>query len=255
MKESLETNEVALNAENRRNDRPTLESRRRPFTPAERRLLRCKIRRYRLRPADVDRGIGFIVAGATAVLWLLTLLAADAPWPLVTVFWLVFGWVLYVWVRRDLRRETAHLPAMGSSMESALRRDEAESFDIVAEAYAEFEEVEDEGACYAFDLGDGQIVFLTGQQFYPSSRFPSLDFSVVYPLDEDGGSADMWIEKRGPAVEPVRVVPAAVKWELAERIPEPLQVVRGRLDTIEQSLTPPAAAPPPDSSTVPRRRG
>jgi hypothetical protein len=121
-------------------------------------------------------------------------------------------------------------------MESALRRDEAESFDIAADAYAEFEEVEDEGACYAFDLGDGRIVFLTGQQFYPSSRFPSLDFSVVYPLDEDGGSADMWIEKRGPATEPARVVPASVKWDMAERIPQPLEVVRGTLEDVEGSL-------------------
>lgn len=104
-------------------------------------------------------------------------------------------------------------------------RDEVESFDIVADAYAEFEEVEDEGACYAFDLADGGIVFLTGQQFYPSARFPSLDFSVAYPLDENGASADMWIEKRGPASEPDRVVSAAVKRELAERIPEPLEVV------------------------------
>ncbi len=225
-----------MNAENRRDDRPTLESRRRPLTPAERRLLRCKIRRYQIRPGEVDRGVGLIVASGTAVLWLLTLLAADVPWPLVTVFSIVLGWLLYIWVRRDLRKETEHLPAMVSSMESALRRDEAESFDIVAEAYAEFEEVEDEGACYAFDLGDGRMVFLAGQQFYPSARFPSLDFSVVYPLDEDGGSPDMWIEKRGPSAEPARVVPAAVNWELAERIPEPLEVVPGSLDTVEESL-------------------
>lgn len=121
-------------------------------------------------------------------------------------------------------------------MESALRRDEAENFDIVAEAYAEFEEVEDEGACYAFDLGDGRMVFLAGQQFYPSARFPSLDFSVVYPLDEDGRSADMWLEKRGRATEPDRVIPAAVKWELADRIPEPLKVVWGSLVTVEEDL-------------------
>lgn len=225
-----------MNAENLRTDRPTLKSRRRPLTHAERRLLRCKIRRHPIRPGEVDRRVGFIVAGATAVLWLWTLLASAAPWLLVTGFWLVLGWVLYVWVRRDMRKETAHLLAMTSSMESALRRDEAESFDILAEAYAEFEEVEDEGACYAFDLGDGRLVFLAGQEFYPSARFPSLDFSIVYPLDEDGGSADMWIEKRGWATEPDRVVPAALKWELAERLPESLEVVSGDLGTLESSL-------------------
>lgn len=228
--------EVALSRDDQGTTRSILEPRRRPLTPAEHRLLRCKIRRNRARPGEVDRGVGYIVAGVTVVLWLLTLLAADAPWPLVTIFWLVLGWVLYVWVRRDLRRETAHLPAMASSMESALRRDEAESFDIVAEAYAEFEEVEDEGACYAFDLGDGRIVFLAGQEFYPSARFPSLDFSIVYPLDESGRSADMWIEKRGETTPPDRRIPGRVKWELAERLPESLEVVRGSLDRVEETL-------------------
>lgn len=182
-----------------------LESRRRPLTEAERRLLRCKIRRYRRRPGELDRAVGLAGVAVVGVLWFLTLLASDVAWPLVTVFWLVLGGLIYLWVLRDLRKELGHLPEMVSSMEGVLRRDEVESFDVVAEGYAELEEVEDEGACYGFDLGDGRIVFLVGQQFYPSARFPSLDFSVVYPLDESGRSADMWIEKRGDAVPPDRV--------------------------------------------------
>lgn len=113
----------------------------------------------------------------------------------------------------------------------------AEVSRIEAVGYAEFEEVADEGACWAFDLGDGRVVFLVGQQFYPSARFPSLDFSVVYPLAEDGASADMWIEKRGDVVSPDRVIPAEVKWELFEEwFPEPLDVVHGGLARLEESL-------------------
>lgn len=96
--------------------------------------------------------------------------------------------------------------------------------------YAEFDESEDEGACYAFDLGDGRLVLLVGQQFYSSARFPSLDFSVVYPLDENGASADMWLEKRGERMPPDHVIPAEVRWELAERLPESLDVVKGSLE-------------------------
>ena len=121
-------------------------------------------------------------------------------------------------------------------MESALRRNEAHSFDIEAVAYAELEEWEDEGACWAFDLGDGRIVFLTGQEFYPSARFPSLDFSVVYPLTEDGDSMDMWLEKRGATVPPAEVLPARLKPELAGRLPEALEVVSGSLDDLEELL-------------------
>lgn len=226
----------AVAAGDRVEGRQTLEPRRRPLTAAERRLLCCKIRQYRVRPGELERRVGLIAAGTTGVLWLLTLLASDAPWLWVTIAWLGLGALLYVWVLRDLRRETQHLPIIVSSMESALRRDEAESFDLVAQAYAEFEEMEDEGACYAFDMGDGRLVFLTGQQFYPSARFPSLDFSVVYPLDENGESADMWVAKRGQGTEPARIVPASVKWDLADRIPQPLEVVKGSLDTVEESL-------------------
>lgn len=213
-----------------------LEPRIRPLTGAERRLLRCKIRRHRVRPEEVERKMALGGIGLVFVLWLWTLLASDLSWPVVTVIWLVLGVLLYFWVRRDLRKDMAHLPATVASMESALARDEVESFDVVAEGYAELEEVEDEGACWAFDLGDGRVVFLVGQQFYASARFPSLDFSVVFPLDEDGRSADMWIEKRGEAVPPDRVIPGDVKWELWEEVPEFPAVLPATLERLEEAL-------------------
>lgn len=213
-----------------------LDGRTRPLTEAERRLLRCKARQHGLRPGHVERAAGLGAGVVGGGLWLLTLLATDVSWPVVTVFWLVLGGLIYLWVLRDLRKEAAHLPTMVAAMEGALRRDEAESFDVAARAYAELEEVEDEGAFWAFDLGDDRIVVLAGQQFYPSARFPSLDFSVVYPLDEDGGYADMWLQKRGPAVPPARVLPAALKRELAGRLPEPLEVLEGPLAELEELL-------------------
>lgn len=46
----------------------------------------------------------------------------------------------------------------------------------------------------------------------------------------------MWIEKRGEAVPPDRVIPADVKWELfGEGAPEPLDIVRGDLAGLEES--------------------
>lgn len=214
-----------------------LASRTRPLTAAERRLLRCKIRQYGRRPGDLERSVRLAGVGIVGVLWLWTLLATDLSWLVVTAVWLVIGVAIYVWVLRDLRKELGHLPGVVSSMESALERDEVESFDVEAVGYAEFEEVADEGACWAFDLGDGRVVFLVGQQFYPSARFPSLDFSVVHPLDEDGASADMWIEKRGDAVPPDRVIPMDVKWELlGDCFPESLDVVHGELAGLEGTV-------------------
>lgn len=187
----------------------------------------------------------WIALGAVVLaLWIVTLLAADAPAVWVTLFWLAIGAVLAVWLGSDLRNQTAHLRAVTASIESALERGEAASYDIVVRAYAEFEEAEDEGACWAFDLGDGRIVFVTGQEYYREDRFPSHDFSIVEPLDESGRPVHEWIEKRGEAVPPARVIPADVKWKLADAIPGHLGVIRAELERLEDVL---ASRPPGDS--------
>ena len=128
----------------------------------------------------------------------MTLLASDAPWLVITGFWLVVGAGITLWARRDLRKDTASRQQWIQGLESALRRAEADVYDILAGAFVELEEFEDEGACYAFALDESRVVFISGQEFYEAARFPSLDFSLVYVLDEAGRVADMLIENVGP---------------------------------------------------------
>ena len=123
---------------------------------------------------------------------------------------------------------------MAQGLESALRRSEADVYDIRASAHAVFEEIEDEGACYAFELEGGRVVFVAGQEFYEGARFPSLDFSLVYPLDEHGQPVEMFIEKRGGKTAPARRIPAAVKKSL--NIPDHLELRAGRIDDLEGLL-------------------
>jgi hypothetical protein len=163
-------------------------------------------------------------------------MASDAPWVIVTVFWAVVGTGITLWVRRDLSREVGQFSAMAKRLESATRRNEADVYDIRASAYVEFEEVEDEGACYAFDVGGGRIAFISGQEFYAGSKFPSLDFSLIYILDEEEQAVDMLIEKRGARADSVRTIPAAAKWEID--VPESLSVLKGSLDELEEILGP-----------------
>ena len=214
-----------------------LQPRHRPLTAAETRLLHARMvslgRRGR-RAASAGLWVG---AAAIVVLWALTMFLSDAPTLVITGFWLAAGLVIVLWTQRDFGRDRKVFDALAAALDSAVRRNMAEVYDIRSTAFVQFEEVEDEGACYAFQLqGRDAIVFLSGQQFYEEARFPSLDFSLVFPLDEAGRSVDMLIEKRGPKAASERVIPASVKDGLT--IPGDLEIVSGTLDGIEKRLRP-----------------
>lgn len=213
-----------------------LEPRLRPLTGAERGRLEERLEELRRSARSGARGPVAVAAAAAVVLWILTLLASDASWVAVTAFWAAAGTLLALWVRRDQRPDGFSLEAMAAETDSALRRGEAEVYDIAARRYVEFEEVEDEGACWAFELGDGRVAFLAGQEMYAAPGFPSLDFSLVYPLDGRGRAVDLWIEPRGEPVPPARVIPAAVKLRLADALPAHLESVRADLDRLEEAL-------------------
>src|SRR5262245_60367867 len=206
-------------------DTRLLESARRPLTESERRLLHGRIRSLIARGRRARTMSVPITGGVVAVLWLLTILASDAPWTIITAFWVVVGAAIAVWVRRDMRKDEGNLKEMAAGLQSALTRNAADVYDIRARAFAELEEFEDEGACYAFDLSDNRVVFISGQEFYESSKFPSLDFSLVYVLNEAGQTVDMMIDKRGVKTAPARTIPAAVKDRI--ELPEHLEVRPG----------------------------
>jgi hypothetical protein len=212
-----------------------LEPRVRALTERERRVVRAKIhslggRRQRARTAWIP--IGSVVIGG---LWAWTLLASDAPWAVITLFWLVVGGGIALWVRRDMRKHANRFVGMGAALESALVANVADVYDVRARAFAEIEEIEDEGACYAFEIEGPRLVFITGQEFYPGARFPSLDFSLVYVRDETGKTVDMLIEKRDARTKPSLTLPAAMTKELVR--PEHLEVRSGTVETVRDVMS------------------
>ena len=212
----------------------TLEASRRPLTEAERRLLRARVSASGERSREVSRRAPIVTIAIVIVLWLLTLLASDAPWWVVTGFWALVGGVIWLWVWRDVRKDARFETEWTARLESALRRNTADVFDVRARAFVEFEEFEDEGACYAFALDDERVVFVSGQEFYEAARFPSLDFSLVYALDEAGNGVDVLIDKRGPKTAAARTISCQVKHGL--EIPEHLEVVTTTLGGLEDRL-------------------
>ena len=214
--------------------RDLLPVRQRQLAPAELRYLRSQSAALRKSGRRALRGGFWIGLSLIAALWLWTILVSDTPLIVITGFWLIVGGAILVLMQLSARRDAAHLSATANRFESAIRRNLADSYDVCATRYVQFEEVEDEGACYAFELESGQIVFLQGQQYYESAGFPCLDFSLVMPLDEQGGRVHEFLEKRSLRASPSRIIPAAEKDRLI--FPDDLVRVDGPLDTIEERL-------------------
>ena len=207
----------------------------RTLTVAEQRLLKGRVHDLTLRRR---RSWGSVTVGLVTVgaLWATTLVASDSGGLVITIFWTLVGGGLTAWVMRDVRREQRVIDGMLAVCRSAQRANRASVYEVRAQAYVEFEELEDEGACYAFGIANRRVVFIVGQQFYPSARFPCLAFDVVHLLDMDGNVIDEQVAKHGPKAAPVRTIPAERKRDLI--IPENLEVLDVALDDVEKALQP-----------------
>jgi hypothetical protein len=207
-----------------------LEPSRRPLRDAEKRLLRARMAALDTAASNLSASVLLPAAALFAVLWSTTLMLSDAPTAVVTAFWIVVGGAITYWVYRERRRDLLHAEPTRRRLQSALRRGEADTYDFRNSGFIEFEEIEDEGACYAFQLADERLAFLCGQEFYPRARFPSRDFCLVYPLAGNGDAVDMVIEKRGPRVDPDRRLSSADRERL--EISTSLEVRSGRIDNL-----------------------
>jgi len=218
----------------------TMEAIIRPLTPAERRLLRCCAAHRRNRLRALGKRVfltGLVVFGT---LWLLTLFATQfganararpIRWYIPTLLWLVFGSAISLQSYRAGKRKFA---SSVRAFESALQANSAREVRIRSHEMVEFEEIEDEGACYAFQLEGRRVVFITGQWFYSSPIFPTSDFSIVTVRGQDGTVAEQFLKKRETKLKPIRKIPARIKEGL--KIPEHLQVIPGELGELERLL-------------------
>jgi len=78
---------------------------------------------------------------------------------------------------------------------------------VRAVAVVEIEPLEDEGTGYVFDLGDGRVLFIKGNDYFPAddeAPWPNTEFEIVRTA-ADGGILD--VHCNGAALPPMRVVP------------------------------------------------
>jgi hypothetical protein len=213
------------------------------MTQSERRLsadeqtqLSARLANARTESAKALLKTGGASAIVCTVLGILTLLASTAPRLLIAAFWLVLWLVFTLWIGLPWRRLMRGQMRM---FEEAIRANRVREIRLQATRVVEFEEEEDEGACYAFDHEGNAAVFIVGQEFYEDDNFPNTDFSIVEILGGHGQPIDVLLHKRGRKLQPERIVSAAVKNRL--ELPEHLTIVPGSLDHIESSL--PRATP------------
>ena len=167
------------------------------------------------------------------VLAALTLLASDAPRPVILGFWAAIAALLSVWIglaeRRRLRQKAASLAA-------GLHADRVRGIRIQSPRVVEFEEIEDEGACFAFEVGPNRVVFIHGQQFYATDAFPNSDFSIIEVLDPNGAVVDELFSAKGSHLAPIRMIDRQTKARL--ELPGHLEVASVSLDHLEDQLPP-----------------
>ena len=194
-------------------------------------MLRTRLGALARRRRSSTRRVLMGCGGLFGALWVATVLASQAPWWVVGLFWLAFGVVIGLWV---LAEEWKSIRQTASALESALRANQATEIRVQAHTVAEIEEREDEGACWLFELGDERLLVLSGQDYYATRRFPNDDFSVVRILKEGGEPLETVLALRGSRLQPVRRMPSRVRSSLPAT--EGPALIRSSIDKVEWLL-------------------
>lgn len=111
-----------------------------------------------------------------------------------TILWFVLLLSMLLWAYVSSSRE---LKAKILELEDVLSRNEVRVIRVLSQEMIEFEEVDDEGACYAFQVSDGEILFVSGQDYHRSVRFPNTDFSLNQIRNHSGRLIEELISKDG----------------------------------------------------------
>jgi hypothetical protein len=135
-----------------------------------------------------------------AVLAVLTPLASDAPSVVIAGFWVGLAVLFTVWTGLPERRAWR---ARASTIDDALKVNRARVTRIASDRVVEIQEVEDEGACFAFDAGSGRTIVVARQECYSDETFANSDFSILEVLGW-AGAVDVIVTRAGHKVEPER---------------------------------------------------
>jgi hypothetical protein len=130
-----------------------------------------------------------------------------------------------LWELYELEHES---PKRVDEINAAISFGEARVIHCQSEQVVVFEEIEDEGADYCFQIEDSKLLFVGGQDFYETRRFPNSDFEIV-EAGSESHPVLFHIYCNREKLKPVKTIPAGIK----KRFITPLGVMPTHLETIE----------------------
>lgn len=208
----------------------------RPLADDERRLLRRRLDRLSTEATRKLRRVLWATGLVFVPLWGATIAAAKQV-VVPSVVWAALAVGIGAWSALDVRREQR---AARARLEGALIEDHVEEVRVTSTEMVELEEIEDLGACYAFQVEPDRILFVQGQEYYANGRFPSTDFAIATVFGSRGDAVERWVRAHGERLRPTRVV--SVEEQKGLRLPDDLELMPGRLSDLPLALelAPPA---------------
>ncbi len=203
----------------------------RELLPNERRLVTRNLSRLQTRQKGGWRFRLLFWLIVSALLSLPVLLSGEGPWYLVLGL-IIPGVGLAVLLGSISARKQSNFRI--TELEEVLSKNRASVIHIKSDKMVEFEEIEDEGACYAFQVAEEKIAFVCGQDYYASAKFPNTDFCVIAICTGAGNPVEGGVEKLGQKLKPIRIIPRKVKETLD--VPDHLEVIDGKLEDLETLL-------------------
>lgn len=125
-----------------------------------------------------------------------------------------------------------------SDFQEALLKDKARILHCKTTDMVELTEIEDEGAGYFFQVEADKVLYLGGQQYYPTSKFPNTDFEVVEILGKENVPVTFDIYCHGQKLKPKRIIEKEIKFKMLDgsHFPEDFDIIYGTLEGIEQRI-------------------
>lgn len=160
-------------------------------------------------------------SGVSALLSAPALLANTPPWLNIMVF---FAGALGIWLAMEImqlkERQRSHCAS--KKLEQGLRCSRVQVQCITSTRLIEIEEIEDEGACWYFEVSQDHLLELVGQDFYETDDFPSTCFEIIEVLNEDNDCIDWRLNPLGKKLKPTLLITAKDKLKPYLPIGEPI---------------------------------